>query len=31
MYGLNVQAVVNADLNFLYFSVIGPGSMNDSR
>ena len=31
MYGLNVQAVVNADLKFLYFGVIGPGSMNDSR
>ena len=31
MYGLNVQAVVNADLKFIYFGVIGPGSMNDSR
>ena len=30
-YGLYVQAVVNADLKFLYFGVIEPGSMNDSR
>ena len=31
MYGLNVQAVVDANLKFIYFGVIGPGSMNDNR
>jgi len=31
MYGLNAQAVVDSNLKFLYFGVIGPGSMNDNR
>ena len=31
MYGLNVQAVVDSNLKFIYFGVIGPGSMNDNR
>ena len=31
LYGLNVQAVVDANLKFLYFGVVGPGSMNDCR
>ena len=31
MYGLNVQAVVDSNLKFLFFGVVGPGSMNDNR
>ena len=31
MYGLNVQAVVDSNLRFSYFSVSGPASMNDCR
>ena len=28
-YGVNVQALVKADLQFMYFGVISPGSTND--
>ena len=31
MYGLNVQAVVDSNLKFLFFGEVGPGSMNDNR
>ena len=31
LYGLNVQAVVDSECKYLYFGVIGPGSMNDCR
>ena len=31
MYGLNAQAVVDSNSKFLYFGVVGPGSMNDNR
>ena len=30
-YGVNVQAVVDANLRFIYFGVIGPGRTNDAR
>ena len=29
-YGLNCQACVKADLQFLYFGVVSPGSTNDN-
>ena len=30
-YGVNVQAVVDANLRFIYFGTIGPGRTNDAR
>ena len=30
-YGLNVQAMCDPNLRFAYFSVAGPGKMNDAR
>ena len=29
-YGLNVQAMCDPNLRFAYFSVAGPGKMNDA-
>ena len=29
-YGLNCQAYVSADLQFMYFGVVSPGSTNDN-
>ena len=30
-HGVNVQAIADSNLRFLYFGVIGPGRMNDGR
>ena len=30
-HGINVQAVVDANLRFLHFGTISPGRMNDAR
>jgi hypothetical protein len=30
-YGLNIQAVCDANLRFLYFTVVAPGKCNDAR
>ena len=30
-YGLNVQAICDAYLRFIYFTVVGPVNMNDAK
>ena len=30
-YGINVQAVCDSNLRFIYFAVAGPGRTNDAR